>query len=117
IKTGKDLIEIEGTTKSLISTLKVPPMTPFDQNNRLESVYVHDTQGKSEIRQFTKSRRLKLTLKSQANNIQIETYNDHRIAMCFGILLDILPLEIVNPTCVSKSYTTFWKDLKKLDNS
>ncbi len=47
--------------------------------------------------------------------IQIETYNDHRMAMCFGMISDIIPcLKIKNPSCVSKSYTTFWKDLKKL---
>jgi len=46
--------------------------------------------------------------------ISINTYNDHRIAMCFGILTAIMPnLEIENPNCVSKSYPTFWKDLKK----
>lgn len=49
--------------------------------------------------------------------IDIETYNDHRIAMSFGILKSIFPnLKIENPNCVSKSYTTFWQDLKKLQN-
>lgn len=48
-------------------------------------------------------------------SVTIETYNDHRIAMSFGILKDIFPnIKIKNPNCVSKSYTTFWKDLKKL---
>jgi 3-phosphoshikimate 1-carboxyvinyltransferase len=46
---------------------------------------------------------------------KIETYNDHRIAMSFGIAQSILPfLQIKNPNCVSKSYTAFWQDLKKL---
>ncbi len=48
--------------------------------------------------------------------VVIETYNDHRMAMAFGILKDIIPnLKIENPKCVSKSYTTFWKDLKTLN--
>jgi len=47
--------------------------------------------------------------------ITIETYNDHRIAMAFAILKDIVPkLKIKNPNCVKKSYPSFWKDLKKL---
>lgn len=47
--------------------------------------------------------------------IQIKTYNDHRMAMCFAILKNHFPyLEIENPECVSKSYTTFWADLKKI---
>ncbi|MFA7685737.1 MAG: 3-phosphoshikimate 1-carboxyvinyltransferase [Candidatus Gracilibacteria bacterium] len=47
--------------------------------------------------------------------LSIETYNDHRIAMSFAITQDLLPfLKIKNRNCVSKSYTRFWNDLKKL---
>jgi len=44
---------------------------------------------------------------------EIETYDDHRIAMCFGVLGSYLwGLEILNPNCVSKTYPNFWKDLE-----
>jgi len=47
--------------------------------------------------------------------IKIETYNDHRIAMCFGTLETyIWNLEILNPNCVAKTYPNFWEDLEKL---
>ncbi len=52
--------------------------------------------------------------------ILIKTYNDHRIAMAFALLDGIsknFNLQIENPSCVSKSYTTFWKDLSKLKSS
>lgn len=53
----------------------------------------------------------KITQKS----IQIKTYDDHRIAMCFGILKNHFPKMVTeNPLCVSKSYTSFWCDLKHL---
>ncbi len=56
-----------------------------------------------------------LILKNKKSNIFINTYNDHRIAMAFGILKSkMLKLKIENPKCVSKSYPTFWKDLNKL---
>lgn len=45
---------------------------------------------------------------------KIETYEDHRIAMSFGIIKERGPLTIVNPNCVNKSYPSFWDDLKKL---
>ncbi|MDD3302561.1 MAG: 3-phosphoshikimate 1-carboxyvinyltransferase [Candidatus Gracilibacteria bacterium] len=49
------------------------------------------------------------------NPIQIETYNDHRIAMCFGVLNTIIGgLNILNPGCVAKTYPNFWEDLEKL---
>ncbi len=47
--------------------------------------------------------------------IAVETYDDHRIAMCFGILLNKFPnLKIKNPECVRKSYPDFWKHMSKL---
>lgn len=47
--------------------------------------------------------------------INIETYNDHRIAMVFWILNTyIWNLNILNPNCVNKTYPNFWKDLEKL---
>ena len=49
--------------------------------------------------------------------INIKTYNDHRIAMCFGMIRNkFTNLKIQNPNCVKKSYPTFWDDLKKLEN-
>ncbi|MFA5917129.1 MAG: 3-phosphoshikimate 1-carboxyvinyltransferase [Candidatus Gracilibacteria bacterium] len=51
------------------------------------------------------------------NLAQIETYNDHRIAMCFGTLETYIGnLEILNPNCVAKTYPKFWDDLKELRN-
>lgn len=46
---------------------------------------------------------------------QIETYQDHRMAMCFGITQARLPnIEILDKTCVNKTYPTFFEDLKKI---
>jgi 3-phosphoshikimate 1-carboxyvinyltransferase len=48
----------------------------------------------------------------------IETYNDHRMAMAFGVLglnpPGGRPLAISNPKCVAKSYPGFWKDFALL---
>jgi 3-phosphoshikimate 1-carboxyvinyltransferase len=44
----------------------------------------------------------------------IETYNDHRMAMCFAMVGARVPgIIIKNPDCVRKSYPDFWKDLRK----
>ena len=43
----------------------------------------------------------------------IDTYEDHRMAMAFAPLAIKFPgLAINNPEVVSKSYPTFWDDLK-----
>jgi 3-phosphoshikimate 1-carboxyvinyltransferase len=46
---------------------------------------------------------------------EIETYNDHRIAMSFAILgLRIPDIRIKDKNCVNKSFPGFWGELEKL---
>ncbi len=85
VKTGKDWIEIE---------------SPFPgmKNPTCKFTHVSENQNKTKTRQSR----------------QVHTYDDHRMAMSFGIITDIFRnLTIENPSCVSKSYTTFWKELEK----
>jgi len=43
---------------------------------------------------------------------EIETYNDHRMAMCFAILgLKIKGIRIKNPACVKKTFPNFFQKL------
>lgn len=44
----------------------------------------------------------------------IKTYQDHRMAMAFAPLAQKVPLYIENAGVVSKSYPSFWTDVKKL---
>ena len=49
------------------------------------------------------------------NNISIETYNDHRIAMCFSLFcLKDLSITIQDPNCVNKTYPDYFKDFKSV---
>lgn len=45
---------------------------------------------------------------------EFETYNDHRMAMALSLLACMHPVIIKEPSVVTKSYPTYWKDLKKL---
>lgn len=47
-------------------------------------------------------------------NISIDTYNDHRMAMAFAPLGLKVPININNAEVVSKSYPSFWDDLRKI---
>ena len=43
---------------------------------------------------------------------EIETYNDHRMAMCFSILgLKVHGIRIKNPACVKKTFPNFFQKL------
>lgn len=88
VKTGKDWIEIQG----------------LNEFNRLDFAPGRESRNETEISQV-------------GQPTFISTYNDHRIAMAFGILTHLFPnLRIENPNCVSKSYPNFWEDLEKLEN-
>ena len=50
-------------------------------------------------------------------NIQINTYEDHRMALSFAPLSLLIPIVIKNPDVVSKSFPNFWETLEKLNFS
>ena len=46
---------------------------------------------------------------------EIDTYDDHRMAMCFGMAGARLPgIRIREPGCVAKTYPGFWDDLRHI---
>jgi 3-phosphoshikimate 1-carboxyvinyltransferase len=48
----------------------------------------------------------------ELHGAEIETYNDHRMAMCFAILgLKVPGIRIKNPTCVKKTFPNFFQKL------
>lgn len=54
---------------------------------------------------------LKIT-PSELHGATIDTYNDHRMAMCFAVLgLHVPGLKIQNPTCVKKTFPNFFQKL------
>lgn len=43
----------------------------------------------------------------------IETYKDHRVAMCLSLLGTLVPETVIlDPSCVQKTYPNYWQDLK-----
>jgi len=49
---------------------------------------------------------------SELHGAEIETYNDHRMAMCFAILgLKVPGIKIRNPECVKKTFPNFFQKL------
>ncbi|QCO70868.1 3-phosphoshikimate 1-carboxyvinyltransferase [Buchnera aphidicola] len=47
----------------------------------------------------------------------IETYNDHRMAMCFSLIsLSGIGVNILNPNCISKTFPSYFKDFLSISN-
>ena len=52
---------------------------------------------------------------SQFKHAEIETYNDHRMAMCFALIaLSDTPVTILDPKCTAKTFPTFFDEFEKL---
>ncbi len=52
---------------------------------------------------------------SQIKHAEIETYNDHRIAMCFSLVaVGGYPVTILDPNCVSKTFPQYFQVLKSI---
>ncbi|WP_228852456.1 3-phosphoshikimate 1-carboxyvinyltransferase [Aegicerativicinus sediminis] len=47
-------------------------------------------------------------------DVEIDTYNDHRMAMAFAPLGIKIPLQINDAEVVNKSYPDYWKDLESI---
>jgi len=49
---------------------------------------------------------------SQLHSAEIETYNDHRMAMCFAVVgLRVPGIKLRNPSCVKKTFPNFFQKL------
>jgi 3-phosphoshikimate 1-carboxyvinyltransferase len=52
---------------------------------------------------------------SALHGAEIETYGDHRMAMCFAILgLKVEGISLKNPSCVKKTFPNFYQKLAAL---
>lgn len=81
------------------------------ETDRLEALKTELKKLGAEISVTNDSLHLKASLQIN-ENISIATYQDHRMAMAFAPLALKIPICIENAEVVSKSYPSFWDDLK-----
>ena len=60
---------------------------------------------------------LKITPPKKLKHAQIDTYDDHRVAMCFSLLaLDPTSVTINEPECTAKTFPTYFEVLKSISH-
>ena len=60
---------------------------------------------------------LSITPPAKLKHACIDTYNDHRMAMCFSLLaLDSSSVTINDPECVNKTFPTYFQELEKISH-
>jgi len=58
---------------------------------------------------------LKITAPKQLKHAAIDTYDDHRVAMCFSLLaLDPVSVTINDPECTAKTFPTYFEVLESI---
>ncbi|HKO76889.1 MAG TPA: 3-phosphoshikimate 1-carboxyvinyltransferase [Flavobacterium sp.] len=83
------------------------------ETDRLEALRIELTKLGANITVTNDSLTL-IATKNINEEVRIDTYNDHRMAMAFAPLGLKVPIVINNADVVSKSYPDFWDDLKKI---
>ena len=83
------------------------------ETDRLEALQTELTKLGADIQVTSEALRLQPAA-SIKSNIVISTYQDHRMAIAFAPLVLKTTLIIEEAEVVSKSYPTFWNDLKKV---
>ncbi|WP_428740700.1 3-phosphoshikimate 1-carboxyvinyltransferase [Tenacibaculum sp.] len=83
------------------------------ETDRLEALREELTKLGADISVTNESLHLKASSLIK-ENIQIVTYNDHRMAMAFAPLALKVPIEILDAEVVTKSYRNFWNDMTSI---
>lgn len=83
------------------------------ETDRLDALRAELTKLGAEITVTNESLHIKPSTQINDNKT-IKTYQDHRMAMAFAPLALKVPITIEEANVVSKSYPTFWEDLKKV---
>lgn len=84
------------------------------ETDRLVALYTELTKLGADIRVTNETLHLAARKNPIQEDIAIDTYHDHRMAMAFAPLGIKIPIRINDAEVVSKSYPTFWKDLRSL---
>jgi 3-phosphoshikimate 1-carboxyvinyltransferase len=67
----------------------------------------------AEVRETTDS--ITITPPERLQPATIETYNDHRMAMCFSLVsLGGVPVKIMDPACINKTYPKYFEDFLRI---
>jgi 3-phosphoshikimate 1-carboxyvinyltransferase len=81
----------------------------FKETNRLHALKTELSKIGATVRELPNG--LEIIGAKRLKPTTIETYNDHRMAMCAAILKSRIPgIKIKNPSCVKKTYPNFWND-------
>jgi 3-phosphoshikimate 1-carboxyvinyltransferase len=84
----------------------------FKESDRIDALKSNLNKFGKDLKQDGDCWILDSKLPMPASLVQIDDYNDHRIAMAFSVFTRTNSIQIQNPDCVNKSFPGFWKECK-----
>lgn len=82
------------------------------ETNRLEALKIELSKLGAQV--YITDEKIKIIPFQIVENVKIDTYNDHRMAMAFAPLSLCVPIVINDADVVSKSYPNFWIDFNRI---
>lgn len=77
------------------------------ETDRIAAITAELRKVGADVRESTDS--ITITPPTELKSATIETYNDHRMAMCFSLVaLGGVPIKILDPACVNKTYPEYF---------
>ena len=111
----KKLVETGTTSKKITMDQEAIETLPIKESDRVELMAKSLAQVGCGVSASDSDLRITPMQEKAIHPVGIDPMNDHRIAMAMAVLgTKRGGISIVNPMCVSKSYPTFWKDLRKV---
>ena len=87
----------------------------YKETNRLKALCCELRKIGADIEETKDGLHIQANPDNLHGNALIETYSDHRIAMCMALCATKLPnIQILNPACTNKTYPRFFDDLASL---
>jgi 3-phosphoshikimate 1-carboxyvinyltransferase len=85
------------------------------ETDRIEALVTELRRAGAEAEALPDGLTVKPAAPGQLHGAEIETYDDHRMAMSFAVLgLKVPGILIKNPSCVSKTFPNFFEKLEQL---
>ncbi len=121
IETDMHFISDTAQTLSVVALFADSPTTirnvanmRVKETDRIHAVVTELRKFGAEVEEFEDGMTIQ-PLNQAPGAVEVETYNDHRMAMSFAIAGLRLPgVTILNPGCTVKTYPGFWDDLEKI---
>ena len=99
----------------VLSAMNLAQPSLLSKMNERQVLRVLQTHGPLSRADVAESGTVRAPAKWPTNPVTVDTYDDHRMAMCFSLAsFGPTPVRINDPQCVAKTFPQFFAELEKI---